>query len=110
MRLAHCRAVPADSQDGVLGEPPALSPAEADVPAGALELRWRELARRTRARALTWEGAAEAERQVSSSEIFMSQKGLLQGCVQPFIPLQGVLQFHMQHTRAAVCLSCPCQS
>lgn len=43
-----------------------VSPAEAGVPAGALELRWRELARRTRAHALTREGAAEAERQVSS--------------------------------------------
>ena len=87
MRLVHCRAVPADSQsDALLGKPDVASPAEADVPAGALELRWRELARRTRAHALSREAAAEAERQVSSSKTATSQKGLLQGCGQPFIP------------------------
>ena len=51
-----------------MGEPAVLSPAEVGLPAGALELRWRELARRTRAHALTREGTAEAERQVHASQ------------------------------------------
>lgn len=90
IRLAPYHAVPVGAEGEALpGEPAALSPAEADVPAGALELRWRELARRTRAYALTLEGAAEAERQVNYQTIL----GLLQGCVEPVVASKWVLRY-----------------
>ena len=73
MKLAHCRAVPASSNgEALLGEPAVVSPAEADVPAEALDVRWRELAQRSREHALTREGAAEAERQVSFRKTVVS--------------------------------------
>ena len=62
--------MPADTGGAApLGEPSVLSSVEANVPAGALELRWRELSRRTSEHALTRAAAADAERQVRSSRM-----------------------------------------